>query len=375
MQDRSPASSRTGVEPQLPAVRARRAGNLALVVASIVVSLCFIEFSYRIAAGLPVLTLKDWRTEQAVINKIGERATLDPVLGWSLKPWHTSGAHTTIDYGVRRNFGETGIRIGGILAVGDSFTEGWQVGNGASWPAVLEKLMGMPAVNAGVGGYGTDQIVLRAEQLLPVVRPKILVVGFLDLDIYRTGHAYFGAPKPYFTLDGGTLRYHPPEVREPRPEAGLEWTARYALRDVLGRSAVADFLLGRLAPNFWYATGQSYLLREAGNDAVAVTCALLAQLKQRTDASGIRALLFMQHDASALLAGSQPTENARRVVDCARQAGIDVIDQFHSLHAMIAADRNRIGELYFPVGPNQYWHMTEKGNAHAAGLIAEALGR
>ncbi len=42
-----------------------------------------IELAYRVAAGLPILTLKDWRTEQAVINKIGDRALLDPVLGWS----------------------------------------------------------------------------------------------------------------------------------------------------------------------------------------------------------------------------------------------------------------------------------------------------
>ncbi len=116
-------------------------------------------------------------------------------------------------------------------------------------------------------------------------------------------------------------------------------------------------------------------MRSAGNDAVAVTCALLARLKRQTDRSGIRVLLFMQHDASALLAGSQPTDNARRVVDCARLAGIEALDQFASLHGIIAADRSRIGEYYFPVGPNQYWHMTEKGNAQAAALIAEALRR
>ena len=367
------ASSRTGDELRLPAGRSARWGNFALVSASVIVSLAIIEFGYRIYAGLPILNFKDWRTEQAVINKIGDRAVLDPVLGWTLKPWHKSAGHTTMDHGVRRNFSETSIRTGGVLAVGDSFTEGWQVSDSESWPALLEKAIGVPVVNAGVGGYGTDQIVLRAEQLRPIVRPHILIVGFLDLDIYRTGHSYFGAPKPHFTIENGELRYHRPEIREPRLQPGLMWSLRHVVRDVLGRFAVADFLLGRLAPNFWYSIGEAYLLRAANNDPVAVTCALLARLKRQTEDDGIWMVLFMQHDASALLADSQPTENARRVAECASREAITVVDQFPSLHWEIAADRSRIGEFYFPIGPNQYWHMTERGNAHAADLIASVL--
>jgi hypothetical protein len=375
MTDFIPASSRIDDDLRLPAGRSARWVNLALAVVSVLLSFGMIELGYRVYAGLPVLSIKDWRTEQAVINKVGDRALLDPILGWTLKPWHKGGGHTTIDHGVRRNFDEAGIRAGGILAVGDSFTEGWQVSDSKSWPAILERAIGVPVINAGVGGYGTDQIVLRAEQLLPIVRPRILIVGFLDLDIFRSGHSYFGAPKPHFTTTNGALRFHPPQVSEPRPEPGLSWTMRYLLRDALGRFAVADFLLGRLAPSFWYATGDAYLLRRADNDAVAVTCALLARLKQRTESDAIRMLLFMQHDASALLAGSEPTDNARRVVDCAHAAGIEIVDQFWSLHELIAIQRNRIGEYYFPAGPNQYWHMTEKGNAQAAALIAEALRR
>ena len=244
------ASSRTGDELRLPAGRSARWGNFALVSASVIVSLAIIEFGYRIYAGLPILNFKDWRTEQAMINKIGDRAVLDPVLGWTLKPWHKSAGHTTMDHGVRRNFSETSIRTGGVLAVGDSFTEGWQVSDSESWPALLEKAIGVPVVNAGVGGYGTDQIVLRAEQLRPIVRPHILIVGFLDLDIYRTGHSYFGAPKPHFTIENGELRYHRPEIREPRLQPGLMWSLRHVVRDMLGRFAIADFLLGAARAQF-----------------------------------------------------------------------------------------------------------------------------
>lgn len=52
-----------------------------------------------------------------------------------------------------------------ILAVGDSFTSGENVGDLDSWPAQLQRLTGHTVLNGGVSGYGLDQIVLRTERL------------------------------------------------------------------------------------------------------------------------------------------------------------------------------------------------------------------
>ena len=79
-----------------------------------------------------------------------------------------------------------------------------------TWPAQLEGLAGAAVLNAGVPGYAADQIVLRAEQLLPLVRPKTLIVALAADEIARVGFASFGAPKPYFTLENGGLKVHPP---------------------------------------------------------------------------------------------------------------------------------------------------------------------
>ena len=57
-------------------------------------------------------------------NHLGDRAIVDPILGWKLKSDYRSDGFKTIAEGIRRNFNETAIRTGGILAVGDSFTEG-----------------------------------------------------------------------------------------------------------------------------------------------------------------------------------------------------------------------------------------------------------
>lgn len=67
-----------------------------------------------------------------------------------------------------------------MIAVGDSFTAGSEVADAETWPAQLERLIDGPVINAGVGGYGTDQMILRSESLLPVLQPSAVVVGILD---------------------------------------------------------------------------------------------------------------------------------------------------------------------------------------------------
>jgi hypothetical protein len=371
MHDQSPAGGEGAREASATA-RARRSGNLALALASLLVALLVLELGFRLATGVPVLELADWRREQVVVNRLGERAIPDPVLGWTLRPHNSDDGHTTIAHGIRRNFEETDVRTGAILAVGDSFTEGWEVEDDESWPAHLENLLATPVVNAGVGGYGTDQIVLRAEQLLPVVQPRVLIVGILEFSIFRAAHSHFGAPKPYFTIEAGELRYHPPPPLEPRRRDFLA-AAGSRLRDVLGYSAIADFLLARLATDFWYGS-ETQQYGKIDVDPVAVTCALLRRLKARADRDGIRMLAFFQHYAPQIIENDAPSANARRVAACATAAGIQVVDQFPSLRAIARQDAKALWAHYVTHG-HHYTHMTPKGNQHAARLLAATLAR
>ena len=55
----------------------------------------------------------------------------------------------TLEHGVRVNrTGETTLRTGGILAVGDSFTAGSEVHDHESWPAQLERMLKKPTCGA-----------------------------------------------------------------------------------------------------------------------------------------------------------------------------------------------------------------------------------
>ena len=358
-----------------PAARSSRWANVALLLFSLLATLLTIEFGYRLVAGLPLLKFANWRTEHVVTVNLGElKAIRDPVLGWTNKSVnYNEDGYTTIEYGVRKNFDETTIRTGGMLATGDSFTEGWEVKDHESWPAFVEKLTSIPVVNAGTGGYGSDQTILRAEQMLPIVKPKLLLIGFHEVAITRAGYSVFGAPKPYFTLENGDPRYHPPKLTEPRENTSFLRTISYQIREVLGYSAVADFLFARLNPNFWYSNNDDELYNKVDVDEVAVTCALLKRLKARTDQDGIGMVMFLQYYAPLILNSDRPGPSSRGVAACAQTMGIRVVDQFASLRAIAAAGPPNVMRQYYWYYDGMFGHMTAKGNEHAANLIFPAL--
>ena len=357
-----------------PARRSRRLErwiNAGVMLVSIVASLLLIELAFRLAMGLPVFKLEDWRMLRVAYNRLGHHAEFDPVLGWTLKPNFVSSVHNTLDHGIRVNGKETAIRTGQILAVGDSFTEGWEVEDDDSWPAYLELMNGSPVVNGGVGGYGTDQIILRTEQLLPIVKPRTLIVGFLNFDLYRTAHRSFGASKPWFTVEKGELRYHapdPPEAkREPTP-----WTrVSTVVRDGLAYFAVVDFILARGAQGYWYGNANAEYIK-VDNDPVQVTCLLLERLKKQTDQMNIRTLLFMQYYAPVIMNGERPPEDTRQVMACAAKLGIEIVDHFASLKTLTMGNPEALRSYYW-FDDGTYRHMNGDGNEHAAAVLMKAL--
>jgi hypothetical protein len=344
--------------------------RLALAAALVPLAFVAIELGYRAQTNRPLLAFDDWRAMRVERLTFGERGRFDPVLGWVSRDRYQGWNYNTLDLGVRRNFAESEVRSGGVLAVGDVFTEGGiEVADDETWPAQLERMTGEPVLNAGVVGYAADQIVLRAELLLPQVRPSTLVVGLFEETIARAGHSSFGVSKPYFTLDDGRLLYHAPSRAEPDALSG--WRA--GVRDVLSRSAMLDVVLGRLAPGYWYGKAGEVVLQTAGNDPVSITCALLDRVAKRTAHDEVRVLLFLQHTRETVFERTEPGEDARKVASCAALAGIEVVDQFEALRGLAIANPGALNGLYLQGGG--YGQMTSTGNWHAADLVGRALNR
>ena len=146
--------------------------------------------------------------------------------------------------------------------------------------------------NGGQGGYQADQIVLLAEQLLPLIHPQVIVVDLIPGTIIGTGYASSGWPKPYFTVENGelvdrTIR----RFRKAQAASSDRLDIKRYLRSFRRRSI--SFMAAFFA-DFWFtADGSSFLT--VATDEIGVTCRLLARLKQKTDAADVRLLLYLQY--------------------------------------------------------------------------------
>jgi hypothetical protein len=204
-----------------------------------------------------------------------------------------------------------------ILAVGDSFTAGSEVDEHQTYSAQLEVITGWPVINGGVGGYGTDQMILAAERFIPLLHPAMIVVGILDNDISRSGYrTYGGAPKPWFEVNPDNELVHhnnpvPPQV--PRDQnSSAPWFAY---------SDLAIWTMGRLGGRSDLLAIRAELYEPANNDPVAVSCALLRRLQRTTEAEHIRLLVLMIYggiDNINILELSFQRQQAVAVASCAR---------------------------------------------------------
>lgn len=74
-----------------------------------------------------------------------------------------------------------------VLAIGDSATYGWGVGDAEAWPTVLERELRRRGVrvdvaNLGRPGAGPDQYARIAEAAVPLLKPDWVIVGLLQGD-------------------------------------------------------------------------------------------------------------------------------------------------------------------------------------------------
>lgn len=68
-----------------------------------------------------------------------------------------------------------------ILIAGDSFAFGY-VPIKYRWTELLEKSLGVRVVNTGVIGYGNYQELLMVKKFAPIVKPKLIILGYFHND-------------------------------------------------------------------------------------------------------------------------------------------------------------------------------------------------
>jgi hypothetical protein len=354
---------------QRPKTKHSLAGNFTLVAATIIGCLILGEVAIRVFH--PSASLWHWPnyikavTTPDPIHEVLMR--YDRVLGYEPRPnssGMSGGAHASFSEDGYRNHNLAAPVTGGptILAVGDSYTEGWAVKDDDTWPAHLERNVHQRVLNAGVRSYGLDQIVLRAERLAPEVKPSIVILGFIEDDIERTAlAARLSVSKPYFAPVNEGL-----ELRNiPVPPGSYVGSFDIARR-VLGYSYLLDFTMRRLgATDLWYGN----TLR-TGFDPDLLSCRLMQRFATLIQGQKAKALVVAlpeyQSWTNSAIAASQ-RKRLTNVLACASRAGLATLDAHDGF---VAAGVEKDPDVYYTV-----WHFNDRGNAVAAKLIAAALAK
>jgi hypothetical protein len=248
-----------------------------------------------------------------------------------------------------------------ILALGDSMTEGYAVGDDETWPAALERITGRRVLNAGVRGYGLDQMVLRAERLVPELKPSTVVLAFIADDISRTALSVRDfRSKPYFVPQGEGLALG----NVPVPEAGFP-PAMAWVRHMLGHSHLFDRIVTRLGLRpYW--TGREI---GTGADPFVVSCRLMDRFAILARREGVRALVVALPEQGVFFdvkGAAGQREALSRVLGCAARAGLGTLD---TTPAFAQENVGRDIDAYYTM-----MHFTGRGATLAAREVAAALG-
>lgn len=352
-----------------PAPLSRHAVRSGLILAALTVVSCLLaaEMALRLRTSASLLWHYPNFIQLDLRSDESERAQLryDPVLGWDLQPGASgllAGRPISISADGMRNHA-SGIRAGSgstILALGDSYTEGFAVADDETWPAHLERHTGRRVLAGGVRDYGLDQMVLKAERRVPALKPGAVVLAFIASDIDRTGRAARNRRhKPYFVAagEGLELRNVPvPTMQVAGPDT--------LLRRVLGHSYLLHFTMGRLgAHELW--RGDTIHTDE---DSDLISCRLMARFAGLVQRENVHALVvaFPRYEDWAWPGnGIVQQRRVAAVLDCARNAGL------HTLNTRELFENEGVAqdlEGYFVD-----WHFNAKAHALAARAIAGAL--
>lgn len=350
--------------------------NIGLMVLSVLVFAAIAEISLRLANGIQFWPVVNLIAKDRALLTTQTANEYHATVGWVLRPGIEGNLNdpetsfTTGEYGVRMN--EAGIRpvpSNGILAVGDSFTAGSEVGDRWAWPAQLERLLDSPVVNGSAGGWAADQIVLRGEHLTPLVKPHTVILSFLADDILRSQYRVYGsANKPWFSIDDdGSLVHH----NNPVPEFSgkpSESTAPF-----VGYFYLPMWVMDRIGRGAdWRRVADSYI--KAGIDPIAVSCKLLERAKAYYAEQDIRLVFVLQYGGHTGFEGTPQLGFAGPVVACARDMAIETVDTYPALLKAYQAGLENFKNLYVMHDNDRvFGHMSAAGNALIAELVAATL--
>lgn len=345
--------------------------NALLVLAGLVFVFLVLEIGVRVYTGNHAI--KNVLEDHLRITMSRYPTEYDEVLGWVSKAGISRHdvADTTISVdknGIRSNGDRaienapTGHRP--ILAVGDSYTFGYEVSDDQTWPAILERQTGRKVINGGVIAYGMDQSLLRARQLIEIYNPDTLIYGFIPDDIYRCQiSARTGVKKPYFVIERGKLALE----NSPVPKPALTDHGDPGIRRVLGYSVFIHHFMMKYGNGMWWLRGDRWENVEEHPKSTGdeIACLIVKELAELARTKDIKVYLLAQYGKNRESGGVKRT---RRALYCADPHWLTVIDLHRPLLQVRSRDRQAYRAFY-----TKKQHMTFKGNTFVAEKLKQEL--
>jgi lysophospholipase L1-like esterase len=354
--------------------------KICLVVGSVALSLALGEGLLRLFANrLPV------EIQQIVTASPDNLGVYHPYIGYLQRPnaslvyWGRdySAVHHTDQYGFRNT--EPWPQHASVVALGDSLTFGYGVGDDEAWPAVINRAWSdLRVMNLGVIGAGPQQYLRVYETFGQKLQPRLLVVGFFARNDFWDAALFDG----WLTSDGGCnflvwRAYGQPE------DCGNSWWWKTVL--LANRSYLQNLLqLARSSMRNWFESeSKSFQFGDGSRVELDVrdfesktTGAVPGRKEFRIVVEALQDLHFIgERDGTKMLVVLQPSKEevylprlGETVADPSfhlreefRQAGIDYLD----LTAVFREHAAGGEKLFFEVD----------GHPNAAGyaLIADAV--
>jgi hypothetical protein len=336
----------------------------------------------------------------------------DPLLGWRKIP-NFHGTHVQDEYTIIERFNSKGLRGPEysykkpdgefrILILGDSFAEGYTVEFEELCSELLKKKLNteldkrIEVINAGTGGYGTDQELLFFRTEGVKYEPDLVIVLYCENDApmnIKSNYYTMGrGQKPLFELADGklTLKSIPQKTWDRTEEAGKDlakrehdykkpfelrkpetWYLYRLCKHVMAHRSETIAAGGPIEQVFENApeekgTGDNrYRGRQ---DEWIMTEALMAQLKKEAVDAGAKFLLYnipQKGDVYGAKATDSAIEHNLRVMSVRHEmAFIPTVATFRKRAAMLDASGKRL-----------YWKKDSHWTAEGHRLTAEILSQ
>jgi lysophospholipase L1-like esterase len=279
--------------------------------------------------------------------------------------------------GFRETPNFTDIQLAGnksvILALGDSFTFGGEVNDEETWPTLLQSIIKKRVLNGGVSRYGLDQMLIKAKSDTKKIRPRVVIFSLTPSNILRTvqtkkigSFSYWLQDKPYFVKSAEGLKLIQPT------EEGKKVEVLDPIRNVLGRSFLANFIFEKAFFDYWYGVPpwDQYPVQYTSSESPdEISCMILKEIKKLSITESFKPLILGQDYWQNPEGGVYtPNTNLEYAKKCAKDLSLSVVDLRPSLESLFNEGNHEYETLFFPGA-----HMTGQGNLFVARALEKKI--